>query len=226
MVVVKSAILDEMSGKLGGGWFLYTRMGKTIMRRSPGKRKKSSAKQETCMNNTTCMNSLYSYVKRFLECPVWKLAGAEFGKMANNYFARVNKGLFDERMQIRSYDSLVLTEGTLQNPAGMSVSHAGGYKYNVTWEAEDAPGSRSGTNELKVIIAADYSDETIFDLSLSWAKHVSGKRSRGNGCFTIPEEVVNFAKREGKDTLHAYCLFASEDEKAFSRSKHFSIPVE
>lgn len=227
MAIIKSNLFNEMSGRMGGNLFAYTRMGQVILRRGPGPRKKSSAAQETCMNSVACMNMLYSAVRRFMKWEVWKLAGAPHGKMANNYFARVNKGIFDERQQIRSYSQLVLTEGTLCNPAEMKVNYTGqGLRYEVTWMAEDGPGARAGTSELQVLLLLDCPREESFGFCQDWATDVEGTRDKGCGSFSVAEDFVALARRKGVTTLQAYCFFASPDRMAFSRSMHFEIQVD
>lgn len=227
MAIIKSDLFNEMSGRVGRNLFAYTRMGQVILRRGPGPRKKSSTAQEVCMSSVTCMNMLYSAVRRIMKWEVWKLAGAPHGKMANNYFARVNKGIFDERRQIRSYSQLVLTEGTLCNPAGMAVNYTGeGLRYEVTWVAEDGPGARAGTSELQVILLLDHPREDFFGFYQNWAIDVEGTRGEGRGSFTVDENFVDLARRKGIAMLQVYCFFAAPDRTAFSRSTHFEIPLD
>ena len=227
MAIIKSDLFNEMSGRVGRNLFAYTRMGEVILRRGPGPRKKSSQAQEVCMSSVTCMNMLYSAVRRIMKWEVWKLAGAPHGKMANNYFARVNKGIFDERRQIRSYSQLVLTEGTLCNPAGMAVNYTGqGLRYEVTWVAEDGPGARAGTSELQVILLLDHPREDFFGFYQDWAIDVEGTRDGGCGGFTVAEDFADLARQKGIATLQVYCFFAAPDRKAFSRSTHFEIRLD
>ena len=200
---------------MGLDLFAYNRMGKTILRKSPGKRKKSSEMQETCMNSFGLMSEFYSFVKRQLALPIWKLAGAKYGKMANNYFAQVNKGIFNSEGGIRDFDELVLSEGTLLNPDRMTVEPAGDGVFRVCWTAEDECRTRGGTDKLMVLILPEMENRNL-EFGLLWAENVAGKRGDGTGTFTLP--VLREEYR-----VHIYCFFGTADGTAYSRSKHFLV---
>ena len=216
MAVVEEGLFGRMSGRLGRGVFAYNRMGKIILRRSPGKRKKSSDKQEKSMNVFSLMNGLYPYVKRTLGIPVWKLAGAKHGKMANNYFTSVNRGILNDDGMMRDYGQFVLTEGELLNPDGMAVEAMGNGQFCVTWVAEGGCRTRRGTDRLMVLVLWEEKDGKPLTFGFKWAKDVTGKRNEGSGTFSLP-----FARE--KEFLHAYCFFGAADDSAYSRSVHFVL---
>ncbi|WP_018339080.1 MULTISPECIES: DUF6266 family protein [Butyricimonas] len=212
MAIIESN-LGNIEGKIGNNLFAYTRMGKTILRKSPGKRKKSSEGQKTCMNNFSLMSMTYSYVKRVLQLPIWKLAGKEYGKTANNYFSHVNKGIFDKNGEVRDHDELVLSEGSLLNPSGMTIEHTGESTYKISWIPENENTTGAADDQLMVLV---YTENVPRYFSIRWADNTTGTRAEGTGTFTIPPTM-------GKEDLHVYCFFGSSDGNAYSRSKHFRI---
>lgn len=214
MAIIKSN-LGNIEGKIGNGLYAYTRMGKNILRKSPGKRKKSSEGQEVCMNSFSLMSMTYSYVKRVLELPIWKLAGKEYGKTANNYFSHVNKGIFDKNGKVRDHDELVLSEGTLLNPSGMTIEQTGDTTYKINWTPESEGKTGAEDDRLMVLVYKDETEEGHY-FSILWAENTNGTRAEGTGTFTIPPVM-------GKENLHVYCFFGSPDDSAYSRSKHFRI---
>jgi len=216
MAVVENGLFDKMSGKLGNGLFAYTRMGKIILRKSPGKRKKSSVKQETTMNTFSLANALYSYVKSTLGLPVWKLAGVHHGKMANNHFTSVNKGIFNDAGLVRDYGLLVLTDGELLNPDGLAIEAMGKKQFRVTWEAESGCRSRGGSDRLMVLVLWGGESNQPLHFGFEWAENVSGRRDEGLGTFTLPFD-------DQEEGLHVYCFFGAEDGSAYSRSAHFAL---
>ncbi len=215
MAIVENSSLGKIKGNIGGGLFAYERMGKTILRKSRGERKKSSEKQEGVMSAFTLVSRLYSYAKSQIVLPVWKLAGAGYGKMAHTYFAHVNKGIFNKKGEIRDYEKLILSDGVLLNPDGMTVEPAGNGVFTVIWTGEDECRTRAGTDKLMVLILPVWSMED-FRFGILWAENVTGQRDQGAGIFTLPAI-------RGECHIHAYCFFGAADGTAYSRSKHFLL---
>ena len=228
MAKAESPLLNGLKGKLGGGLFIYNRMDTTVIRRSPGKRKSSSEKQQGCMSDFSLMSYVYPFVKLVLNLPVWNLAGAEVKMTANNYFSRVNKGIFNSRGGIRDFKNFTLAEGTLLNPDGMTLEPASEDTFRVTWIAEDSYRTRGGSDRLMVLVLLDEGNDNI-DFAIAWAANVNGTRQDGTGSFTIPEEAktwIQEQKTEGiAPHLHAYCFFGAPDGKAYSRSVYFPLPI-
>lgn len=129
------------------------------------------------------MSMTYSYVKRVLQLPIWKLAGKEYGKTANNYFSHVNKGIFDKNGEVRDHDELVLSEGSLLNPSGMTIEHTGESTYKISWIPENENTTGAADDQLMVLV---YTENVPRYFSIRWADNTTGTRAEGTGTFTIP----------------------------------------
>jgi len=228
MAIAENELFNKMSGRVGQRLFVYTRMGKIIIRRSPGKRKNSSEEQEVSMESFGNRSRLYAHLNDQLGIPVWKLAGRRYGITGNNYFSKVNKGIFREGKFIRDFGELLLTEGELLNPDAMAVEPEGGWTFRVTWTAESSMRSRDKSDRLMVLVLTENRDEYM-DIGVAWGEGISGTRGEGTGCFSIPPSLHNFLRKElakgVPPSLHAYCFFGAADGSAYSKSKHFPLEL-
>lgn len=171
---------------------------------------------------------LYSFLNRQLGVPVWKLAGKRYGMMANNYFSKVNKGIFRNGKFIRDFGELVLSEGELLNPDGMTVEPLENGAFRVTWTPEDGMRTRDKGDRLMVLVVTEYSEEYL-DFGIEWAEEVSGERGEGAGRFSIPGHLRDYLAKEREKAVehgvHAYCFFGAADGSAYSKSKYFPLNV-